>query len=71
MKWWAMRQFTFLCLVAEVNVVHSRAQAKGKIMMPQLKFCRKLTQQLMENTLDAPPTTVVAPVPIRRVQNAN
>jgi hypothetical protein len=68
-KWWAMHQFTFLCLVAEVNAAHSRAQAKSKITMPQLKFFRKLAQQ--KNTLDAPPTPEVAPVRVRRVRNVN
>jgi hypothetical protein len=59
-KWWAMRQFTFLCSVAEVNAVHSWAWATNKNLTPQLKF-----------HLDAPPTPVVAPVHIRRVQNVN
>jgi hypothetical protein len=53
-KWWAMRQFTFLCSVAEVNAVHSRARATNETSMPQLNFRRKLAQQMMENTIDMP-----------------
>jgi hypothetical protein len=70
-KWWAMRQFTFLCSVAEVNAAHSRARAKSEITMPQLEFRRKLAQQMMENTLNAPPTPEVAPICVRRVRNVN
>ncbi len=66
-----MHQFTFLCSVAEVNEVQSWARAKNKNLSPQQKFCRKLVQQMMENTLNAPPTSEVAPVCIRRVWNAN
>jgi hypothetical protein len=29
-KWWPHRQFTFMCLVAEVNANNSRACALGK-----------------------------------------
>ena len=68
-KWWAMHQFTFLCLVSEVNAV--LVPVKNKITMPQLKFCLKLAQQMMEKTLDAPSTPVVAPVPIRRARSMN
>ncbi|KAL3817622.1 hypothetical protein ACHAXA_006511 [Cyclostephanos tholiformis] len=34
-KWWAMRQVTFLCSVAEVNAVQSRARGKNKGADPQ------------------------------------
>jgi hypothetical protein len=70
-KRWAVCQFTFLCLVAEVTAVHSRARANNKNLSPQLEFFRKLMQQMVENTLDAPPTPEVAPVRVRRIQNAN
>ncbi len=54
MKWWAMRQFTFLCSIAEVNAVMSQARAKNEMMMPRLDFHRKLAQQMTENTIDTP-----------------
>ncbi|KAL3809499.1 hypothetical protein ACHAXA_009735 [Cyclostephanos tholiformis] len=55
-KWWAMRQFTFLCSVAEVNAVQSRARGKNEVAEPQLQFRRELARQMIENTLDDPPT---------------
>ena len=61
-KWWAMRQFTFLCSVAEVNAVQSRARGKNEVAEPQLHFRRELARQMIENTLDDPPTPEVAPV---------
>ncbi len=54
-KWWAMRQSTFLCSVAEVNAVNSRARGKGEVAEPQLEFRRMLARQMMENTLDGAP----------------
>ncbi len=50
-----MRQFTFLCSVAEVNAVNSRARGKGAVAEPQLEFRRMLARQMMENTLDGAP----------------
>ncbi|KAL3810770.1 LOW QUALITY PROTEIN: hypothetical protein ACHAXA_001595, partial [Cyclostephanos tholiformis] len=56
-KWlWAMRQFTFLCSVAEVNAVQSRARGKNEVAEPQLHFRQELARQMIENTLDDPPT---------------
>ena len=57
-----MRQFTFLCSVAEVNAVQSRARGKNKVAEPQIDFCQELARQMIENTLDDPPTPEVAPV---------
>ena len=67
-KWWAMRQFTFLCSVAKVNAVQSRAQAKNETTMPQLDFCQKLAQQMIENTIDAP---VIPELPPMRIWRAS
>lgn len=53
-KWCPMRQFTFLCLIAEVNAIQSWARVKNKTSMPQLDFHQKLAQQMMENTIDMP-----------------
>jgi hypothetical protein len=68
-KWWAMRQFTFLCSVAEVNAVQSQARGKNEGAEPQLNFRQELARQMIENTLDDPPTPEVAPV--RRQQRRN
>jgi len=70
-KWWAMRQFTFLCSVAEVNAVQSRARAKNKNAEPQLDFRQQMAQQMIENTLDDPPTPEIAPVRHRPRRNAD
>jgi hypothetical protein len=43
-KWWAMRQFTFICSVAEVNAVHSLARGKPKVTKPQLKILQETGQ---------------------------
>jgi hypothetical protein len=64
-KWWAMRQFTFLCSVAEVNAVQSRARGRNEVTAPQLDFRRKLAQQMMENTIDEP---VVPQLPAMRTR---
>jgi hypothetical protein len=69
MKWWPMRQFTFLCLIAEVNAVHSWARARNTILMPQLDFCRVLAQQMMENIIDTPVIPELPPMRIRRARN--
>jgi hypothetical protein len=68
-KWWPMRQFLFLCSVAEVNAVQSWARGRNKITQPQLEFCRELARQMMENTLDAPP--VPREPPVRRQHRLN
>ena len=65
-KWWPMRQFTFICAVAEVNACYSQARGRREATVPQLDFRRKLAQQLLQNTLDVP---VI--VPVARVANRN
>jgi hypothetical protein len=65
-KWWAMRQFTFLCSVAEVNVVQSWAWGRNKVTAPQLDFHWKLAQQMMENTFDEPVVPELPPMCTRR-----
>ncbi len=70
-KWWAMWQFTFLCLIAEVNVVQSRARGKNEGAEPQLNFHQELARQMIENTLDNPPTPEVAPVRRQPRRNAD
>ena len=71
-KWWAMWQFTFLCSVAEVNAVQSRARGKNEVAEPQLHFRRELARQMIENTLlDNPPTPEVTPVQCRPRRNAD
>eukprot|EP00957_Ditylum_brightwellii_P019633 1481292-Ditylum_brightwellii.AAC.1 len=37
-KWWPTRQFTFILLLVESNVVYSRARARNEKPTPQLKF---------------------------------
>ena len=64
-----MRQFTFICAVAEVNACYLQARGQRKAPVPQLDFCRKLTQQLLLNTLDAPVVVPVARVANRRCSN--
>eukprot|EP00984_Skeletonema_dohrnii_P023854 scaffold12953_cov123-Skeletonema_dohrnii-CCMP3373.AAC.9 len=51
-KWWPHRQFTFLCEIAEVNAVNSRARARKEDAEVQLVFRRKLAMQMLENKLD-------------------
>ncbi len=68
-KWWPMRQFTFLCSVAKVNAVQSRARARNKNYQPQLEFCRELARHMMENTLDAPPKPEEPPIQRRPRRN--
>jgi hypothetical protein len=68
-KWWPMRQFTFMCSVAEVNACHSQARGKREQTMPQLEFRRKLAQELLHNTLDVPQEVPQAVVAARRRTN--
>ena len=68
-KWWPMRQFTFLCSVAEVNACHSLARGKREQTMPQLEFRRQLAQELLHNTLDVPQVLPQAVVAARRRSN--
>jgi hypothetical protein len=72
-KWWPMRQFTFICSVAEVNAVQSRAQGTPDLTLPQLQFRRKLAQQMLENTIGVvqvvPEVPEVAPRRTRRQSN--
>jgi len=61
-KWWPTRQFTFLCSVAEVNAVNSRARGRKANTDPQLTFRRNLAVEMMENkigiNLPRPPSPV-------------
>jgi len=57
-----MRQFTFICLVAEVNTVHSLARGKHEATKPQLEFCRKLAKQMMTNMIDVHVVPEVVPM---------
>ena len=66
-----MRQFTFLCSVTEVNAVESRARGKNEGAEPQLNFRQELARQMIENTLDDPPTPEVAPVRRQPRRNAD
>jgi hypothetical protein len=59
-KWWPMRQFTFICGVAEVNACYSQARGRCEAPVLQLDFCRKLARQLLLNTLDVPVAVPVA-----------
>lgn len=72
-KWWPMRQFTFICSVAEVNAVQSRARGTRDLTLPLLQFCRKLAQQMLENTIGVvqvvPEVADVAPRRTRRQSN--
>ena len=67
-KWWPMRQFTFICAVAEVKAYYSQARGRHEATLP-LNFRRKLAQQLLQNTLDAPVDVPVARVANRRRRN--
>ena len=68
-KWWPMRQFTFLCGVAEVNACQSQARGRRENPVPQLEFRRKLAEQLLNNTLDKPRELPPAVVAARRPGN--
>ena len=68
-KWWPMRQFTFICAVAEVNAVQSRARGKREPSTPQLQFRRKLAQQMLENTIGVQVVPEVVPRRTRRQSN--
>ena len=50
-KWWPTRKFTFICSIAEVNAVYSRAHGGKAIPEPQLEFRRKLALGILENSL--------------------
>ena len=65
-----MRQFTFICLVAEVNTVHSLARGKHEATKPQLEFRRKLAKQMMTNMIDVHvvPDVVECPAPAFEVR---
>jgi len=52
-SWWPIRQFTFLCSIAEVNAINSRARARKENADPLLAFRRKLAMDMMENQTGA------------------
>ncbi len=64
-----MCQFTFICLVAEVNAVHSLARGKRKATKPQLEFCRKLAKQMLTNTIDVHVVPEIVPMYTRAQRN--
>jgi len=64
-----MRQLTFICSIAEVNAVQSRAQGKGEATTPQLEFRRKLAEQMLTNTIGVEVVPEVACVRTRRQSN--
>ena len=68
-KWWPMRQFTFICSVAEVNAVQSPARAWGETTTPQLQFCQKLAEQMLTNTIGVQVVPEVVHVRTRRQSN--
>ena len=61
-KWWPTRLFTFICSVAEVNAVYSRARGRKAIPEPQLEFCRKLSLGMLENNLDDEGVSINYPI---------
>ncbi len=68
-KWWPNRQFTFLCLIAEVNAGQARARARKETAMPTLTFQKNLAKLMMTNKLDV---EAVAPnSPIRRKRKSS
>jgi len=64
-----MRQFTFICSVAEVNAVQSRDRARGETTMPQLQFRRKLAKQKLTKTIGVQVVPEVVRVHTRRQTN--
>ena len=50
-KWWPNRQFTFLLLIAEVNVGQARARATGETAEPSLEFRKKMAHKMLTNKL--------------------
>ncbi|KAL7473681.1 hypothetical protein ACHAXS_014180 [Conticribra weissflogii] len=50
-NWWPIRQFTFLCSIAEVNAINSRARSRKENADPLLPFRRKLAVDLMKNQI--------------------
>ncbi len=64
-KWWPMRQFTFICSVAEVNAVNSRARARNNTADPQLTFRRNLAWDMLENKIEIIPQQRGSPMKTR------
>ena len=64
-----MRQFIFICSVAEVNAVQSRARARGETTTPQLQFCQKLAEQMLTNTIGVEVVPEVVRMRTRRQSN--
>ena len=70
-KWWPMRQFTFICAVAEVNAVQSRARGKREPTTPQLQFRRKLAEQMLTNRIGVQVVPEVVRMRRRRQSNVD
>ena len=68
-KWWPTRQFTFICSLAEVNAVNSRARARKATADPQLEFRRKLAMDMMENTIGNTGVCPNSPIRPKRKRN--
>ena len=51
-KWWPNRQFTFLCSVAEVNAIQSRARARKLPAESQTEFRRNLAMRMLQNNMN-------------------
>jgi hypothetical protein len=64
-----MRQFTFICFIAEVNTVQSWARGTCEATMPQLQFCRKLAEQMLTNMINVQVVPEIVPVRTRRQRN--
>ena len=65
-KWWPTRQFTFICSVAEVNAVNSRARARKGKTDPQLTFRRNLALDMLENKIGLTKEPINSPIKTRR-----
>ena len=50
-KWWPHRQFTFICLIAEVNALNSRARGRSEPAEAGLIFWRRLAEQMLKNKI--------------------
>ena len=69
MKWRPTCQFTFICSVAEVNEVKSRARAWHHVTTLQLKFHQALANQMLNNLIHVPVIPELPPMRTRRHRN--
>ena len=65
-KCWETRQCTFICSVAEANLVNSRARARQGKPTPQLAFRRQLALKILTNNIVDDEMSICSPIVIRK-----